>query len=260
MIHWILLLEKYPLPTDPSCYILHLILRSIRGSDERFSRRLLSTINILHKHSSQARLLNPTMLHEGSTTPMLALISIFGLLCVAYSYALNRTNIAIHLKRKGYYRCPHYHHKDFLFGSEWPHALAAATSQGAGKDWYRKQFATYSKTFETNIWGTRIIQTCDSANIQALLTAPISDAGVGPSRSGLVAWLGPGTFTVDGEFWKNSRDLLKPVFKKTALSDMSRLERHLTRSLDQVEQEGLEVDLQAQFIRMVCQVPEEKPG
>lgn len=74
--------------------------------------------------------------------------------------------------------------------------------------------------------------------------------GVGPSRVGLVAWLGPGAFTVDGALWKNARDMLKPVFKKTAISDMTRLERHLSRLLKELEREEFEVELQDHFVRM----------
>lgn len=174
----------------------------------------------------------------------------FGVLFLAYSYALNRTGLAVRLKRKGYYRCPQYHHKNFLSGSDFRTEAAAAAAEGTRAIWTRQQFAKYGKTFETNIWGKRIFQTCDSVNTQALLTAHTSQVGVGPSRVGLVAWLGPGAFTVDGELWKYARDMLKPVFKKTATTDMSRLEKHLTGLLEEVERENFEVDLQDHFVRM----------
>lgn len=182
----------------------------------------------------------------------------FAIICIAiwssylaYLYALNRTGLAVRLKRKGYYRCPQYQHKNFITGSDYQADVAAAAVGGVRPEWYRKQFVAYGKTFETNVWGKRIFQTCDPVNTQALLTASTAQVGVGPSRAGLVAWLGPGAFTVDGEPWKNARDMLKPVFKKTAITDMTRLKRHLSRVLDELEREKFEVDLQEHFVRMV---------
>ncbi|KAF2160093.1 hypothetical protein M409DRAFT_29391 [Zasmidium cellare ATCC 36951] len=190
------------------------------------------------------------MLNPGLASIVLATASISALIYIAYLYAINRTRLAVHLKRKGYHRCPHYQHKDFLFGSDWRDSLVVASIAGTRQQWYREQFATYGKTFETRIWGKRIFQTCDPANVQAELTAPATDVGAGPSRAGLLSWLGRGAFTMDGEFWRRSREMLKPVFKRTAISDMSRLERHLARLFDELEREGLEVDLQSHFIRM----------
>lgn len=48
--------------------------------------------------------------------------------------------------------------------------------------------------------------------------------------------------------------MLKPVFKKTAISDMTRLDKHLERLMKEVERERLEVDLQGHFIRMASTV------
>lgn len=169
----------------------------------------------------------------------------------AYLYALNRTGLAIILRRKGHRRCPYYQHEDILFGSDYPKAAAAATVNGHRGQWMRRLFAKYGKTFETSVWGKRIFHTCDAANVQALLTTSTKDVGVGPSRAGLVSWLGPGAFTVDGEAWKKSREMLKPVFKRTAISDMSRLDRHLNKLLCELERESYQVDLQPHFVRMV---------
>ena len=67
----------------------------------------------------------------------------------------------------------------------------------------------------------------------------------------MLSWLGPGAFTSDGEVWRHSREMLKPVFRRTAIKDMGRLERHFGRLLEEVEREGGVVDLQGHFIRMV---------
>lgn len=181
---------------------------------------------------------------------IVAIFTVVGVLFLAYSYALNRTNIAARLKRQGYYRCPHYQHKNILSGSDYPADVAAAAANGIRPEWYREKFARYGKTFETSIWGKRIFQTCDSVNAQALMTASSAQVGAGPSRAGLLSWLGPGAFTVDGEPWKNAREMLKPVFKKTAISDMKRLDKHLNRLMAELEQERFEVDLQDHFLRM----------
>ncbi|CZT23526.1 uncharacterized protein RCC_09240 [Ramularia collo-cygni] len=179
-----------------------------------------------------------------------AIFAALGAFFLTYSYALNRSRLAVRLKRSGYYRCPQYQHKNILSGSDYRTDVAAAAANGTRADWTREQFAKYGKTFETKIWRQRVFQTCDSVNTQALLTASTREVGVGPSRVGLVEWLGPGAFTVDGEPWRYARDMLKPVFKKTAITDMSRLKKHLACMLDALERENLEVDLQEHFIRM----------
>lgn len=181
----------------------------------------------------------------------LAAFFVFAVPYFLYLYSLNRTDLAVRLTRKGYHRCPHYQHRDVLFGSDFPKDTAAASASGTRKHWVWDQFDRYGKTFETKIWGRLVFQTCDPLNIQSLLTKHGSNIGVGPSRAGLLSWLGPGAFTVDGEMWRKSRDLLKPVFKKTAISDMSRLQRHLVRLMHELEREGLEVDLQTHFLLMV---------
>lgn len=76
----------------------------------------------------------------------------FGACYLAYSYALNRTALAVRLKRKGCYRCPQYQHKIFLTGSDYRNDVAAAAAEGTRADWTRRQFAKYGKTFETSIW------------------------------------------------------------------------------------------------------------
>lgn len=198
------------------------------------------------------------MFYQGLTIPLLAVVFVVNVAQLAYSLVINRTGLAKRLKRGGYSRCPHYQHADIIWGSDYQAGTVAATASGTRRQWHRDQFAKYGKTFETGVRGMRRFHTCDSVNAQALLTSP--SAGVGPSRSGLLSWLGPGVFTVDGEMWKHSRDMLKPIFKKAAISDMTRLEQHLNRLMRQVETEEFEVDLQALFIRMASLTTNHKAG
>ena len=49
-------------------------------------------------------------------------------------------------------------------------------------------------------------------------------------------------FTTDGESWHNSRQLIRPQFIKTRVSDLHIFEKHCHKMLNQIGGKGQEVD------------------
>jgi cytochrome P450 len=54
-------------------------------------------------------------------------------------------------------------------------------------------------------------------------------------------------FTTDGESWHNSRQLIRPQFIKTRVSDLQIFEKHVHKMLSQIRDRGQEVD--SKFVR-----------
>ncbi|KAH7348667.1 n-alkane-inducible cytochrome P450 [Rhexocercosporidium sp. MPI-PUGE-AT-0058] len=67
-------------------------------------------------------------------------------------------------------------------------------------------------TFEQKLLGTRGIDTIDPKIIEAILSTQFKGFGMGDRPAVWKPFIGPGIFTQDGNDWKHSRDLLRPLF------------------------------------------------
>lgn len=67
-------------------------------------------------------------------------------------------------------------------------------------------------TFEQRLLGISGIDTVDPKNIEAVLATQFTSFGMGDRPDVWKPFIGPGIFTQDGEDWKHSRDLLRPLF------------------------------------------------
>ena len=72
-----------------------------------------------------------------------------------------------------------------------------------------------------------------------------------PANKGLVA---DSVFISDGDVWKNSRDLLKPIFKRSQIADLHTLEFHVQHALNEIPADDSTIDLQELFRRLVSSV------
>ncbi|KAI5804306.1 cytochrome P450, partial [Geopyxis carbonaria] len=96
--------------------------------------------------------------------------------------------------------------------------------------------------------------TTDPANIAALATWDL-----GAVRDATVRFIGQGIFTQDGEDWRQSRKLLQPSFRASAVADFAMLERHLQPVWDAIDadiaagerSDGVEMD--ALFHKMMLE-------
>lgn len=169
---------------------------------------------------------------------------------LAYRYALTHTSLNQRIQRNGFYRPPYYRHTDIVFGSDFGKRMLQAIADGARQPWFWGLFAEYGKTFECNHWGKIRFHTSDPILAQEVCTTQFQRFGTEPSRKPTRGWLGEGVFSVDGEKWKRARHSLKPIFNKAEISDMTRLDNHLSRLMEEIAAKNNEVELQSLFIRM----------
>ena len=107
---------------------------------------------------------------------------------------------------------------------------------------YEEQFATYGKTFEENFLGRPVINTMHSENIQLVATASFDDFRRNPG-SKTVGWpfMGKGLTTTDGADWKYSRNLVKPIFARSELSDIEGLSGYVDRMIDRIPRGSFDI-------------------
>ncbi|KAK3175054.1 hypothetical protein OEA41_002300 [Lepraria neglecta] len=118
-------------------------------------------------------------------------------------------------------------------------------------DWlFNHSSNAHSKTIETTLARQRFLFTADPENIKAILATQFADYGKGePFHEDWKHFLGDSIFTTDGEMWHQSRQLLRPQFVKTRVSDLEIFETHVQRLMHLIPGEGWEVDISALFYR-----------
>ena len=129
-------------------------------------------------------------------------------------------------------------------------------------------------TVEGRPLGQRIIFTADPANVKAILATQFDDFGKGETQhEELRPFLGDSIFATDGQQWHDSRQLIRPSFTKTRVSDLECFEAHVQtlfkciangRALDNEFQvvdleagDGKIVDMKDLFFRMTLDVTTE---
>lgn len=159
------------------------------------------------------------------------------------------------MRRNGCFPPPKYPHKDPLLGLDVFFDDAKARNRGDSASKERERFSNYGKTFEVNSWGNRCIHTMDVANTQAILSQLFDRFGVEPLRLHVgEPFIGKGVFSTDGAYWRQSRELIKPMFARAQVSDFAALDVHLSRMMDRIPTDGSTVDLQG-LLKLMVRVP-----
>ncbi|RVX66580.1 hypothetical protein B0A52_09457 [Exophiala mesophila] len=116
--------------------------------------------------------------------------------------------------------------------------------------WQERNPATYATRFFDSV----VLQTCEPANIQALLASQFEDFCLGNRLQAWSPMFGKGIFTTDGAEWKHQRAMLRPQFAREVLQDFDTEERHHKNLLHHltVRPDGWtdRVDLQPLFMRL----------
>ena len=148
-------------------------------------------------------------------------------------------------RREGCSTPTKYPHKEPFLGLDLFYNIVQSIKQGntIGPDMER--FEKYGKTYQAKSWGSTMLYTMDSGNMQTILTSAFNNFGVASLRYGpSVPLLGSGIFTTDGPQWEHSKDLIKPIFARAQISDLRYFEKHVRRMLDSLPRDGSTVDLQ----------------
>ncbi|PHH73295.1 hypothetical protein CDD80_3913 [Ophiocordyceps camponoti-rufipedis] len=110
-------------------------------------------------------------------------------------------------------------------------------------------------TVETTIVGQRTIFTADPENIKAILSSQFIEFGKGPAfHNEWKPFLGDGIFAVDGSLWQTSRQLLRPQFTRSRVSDLDCFEAHFQTLLTVMNRQGPIVDMSDLFLRYALDI------
>ncbi|KAG7196076.1 uncharacterized protein KQ657_000087 [Scheffersomyces spartinae] len=105
-------------------------------------------------------------------------------------------------------------------------------------------------TQQMDIPGMKVLATMDPDNIKALLATQFTDFGLGDRHAHFLPTLGNGIFTLDGEGWKHSRQVLRPQFAREQVAHVKSLEPHIQWFADHIRaKKGMPFDIQELFFR-----------
>ena len=148
---------------------------------------------------------------------------------------------------------PKYPHRDPFLGLDMFFDQFSAMKRGDVGKTERERFRKYGKTFQANSWGTRCIHTMEPLNMQAVLAQSFDHFGVEPMRLHVgEPLIGKGVFSTDGAYWRFSRELIKPIFARVQVADLSAIDLYLDQMLGRIPRDGTTIDIQALLKLMVC--------
>ncbi|TVY84310.1 Cytochrome P450 monooxygenase lepH [Lachnellula suecica] len=135
-----------------------------------------------------------------------------------------------------------YPHKTFS-GYDLVEERTAAVKDGRQMELYMKHFEMYGKTWEETYLDIKVINTMEMRNIRHVCATGFEDYGKS-SRKLFAPFLGDGIFSQEGPKWKHSRNLIRPTFSRSELSDMDFISVHVDRFLDFIPRDGSTIELQ----------------
>ena len=120
----------------------------------------------------------------------------------------------------------------------------------------QKRFADFKRnTFRVRVLGQRIFITMEPENVKTILSSKFTSYSIGERRKkALIPFMGEGILTTDGEKWQHSRNMIRPSFTRTQISDLDMYETHVLQLMQNIPRDGTTVDLQGLFFRMTLDV------
>ncbi|EGW32402.1 cytochrome P450 52A3 [Spathaspora passalidarum NRRL Y-27907] len=163
--------------------------------------------------------------------------------------------LAIHIKRERFRRKhgtqepPRFREGGFL-GLFLAYTLISFKQSGELLDFAVSILDRYNGTLSAKLFGLRVIATREPENIKAMLATQFNEFGLG-RHSHLATLLGDGIFTLDGDGWKHSRQLLRPQFAREQVAHVQKLEPHVQTLAKHIRKyKGDKFDIQELFFRL----------
>lgn len=142
--------------------------------------------------------------------------------------------------------------RDPILGLDLAYRMFQSYKRGRRSLDFKLQHEKFGSTFQSTALGKIRIFTIDPSNLRTIFSTNFPDWGVEPLR--LPYWealLGKGVMDTDGAFWKHSRDSVQPLFQRKQVEDLYAFDVNVSRLLELLPQEGVTVDLQPLFGRLV---------
>ena len=139
-----------------------------------------------------------------------------------------------------------YRYKDPIFGLDLQNKYKQAHQRGRVVDLIWDHFHEYGKTYEERTMLKRKIMTMDAKNIQVVATH-IDNFGMQPGRADFPPtrqFIGRGILTMDGQYWAHSRALIRPIFARSQIANLSTFDKHFDKVLQLIPNDGSTIDLQ----------------
>ncbi|GLA15330.1 hypothetical protein AnigIFM62618_001849 [Aspergillus niger] len=93
---------------------------------------------------------------------------------------------------------------------------------------FDSEFQKYTFTHDIKEFGLHAIITAQPENVRAIMSTDFESFGLGKIRKrSLAPLLGQGIFTIDGAKWKHARNMLRPLFVKSNITDLTLVKKHL---------------------------------
>jgi hypothetical protein len=103
-----------------------------------------------------------------------------------------------------------------------------------------------------------IYLTDDPNNAKTMLATKFDDWSIGADRiKQITNILGKGIFSTEGPEWKHSRGLLRPCFERSAVADVTLMEKHTNKLIDLIPKDGTTIDLAPLFHKLTLDVASE---
>lgn len=162
---------------------------------------------------------------------MLAQIFCFGLLLWAAVSRLIRRRAVRRLERaKGCHPITkRYPHLDIFGGLDLSIQIWREFRRGELSEGMKRRHDRYGSTFMAKGLGSECIYTIDHHNIRTVTTTNFDHWGKSAWVEEAAKHVGNGVLLNEGEAWKTSRNLLRPIFARTAADTPMLLEPHLQR-------------------------------
>jgi cytochrome P450 len=113
-------------------------------------------------------------------------------------------------------------------------------------------------TLAVKVLAKDIFITDDPENVKTILATDFKIWSLGQERiQQLTGYIGKGIFTNEGPAWKHSREMLRPCFERSMVSDVSRFEKHTQRLIQSIPKDGSTVDLDPLFHRLTLDISTE---
>ncbi|MCJ1311383.1 hypothetical protein MMC25_005054 [Agyrium rufum] len=174
------------------------------------------------------------------------LVSVAAILVTYYVFSILRTrsNRLNKSKSHGCSAPPKYPHKDPIFGLDLFLDDMKNLREHQLLDRLKERYDKYVQTFQGVAMGKTALWTNNPQNLQAIYGTKFQDMGVQPlRRDATLPFLREGVVTMDGPFWKHSRDLIRPTFTKTNVANLLAFEVHFKKFLGLMARDGSTVDL-----------------
>ncbi|ROV95213.1 hypothetical protein VMCG_08543 [Cytospora schulzeri] len=171
---------------------------------------------------------------------MLLLLSLLGVLVFIISSRISlRLYHSLVTRNSHLHNTPRrYPHLDPFLGLDLAIQTWRDFHNGELSEGLRRRHALYGRTFLTNNIGDDYIYTVEPENIRNITTAQFSNFGKSAWVAEAAKHVGNGVLLNDGEAWKRSRTMLKPIFARTAVDEPTFMEPHVKRLVEEMKRLG----------------------